>query len=427
MGLVIPQLCFMMLATMGLQHLFFESKEDGQIQRALKKTALTMIAVLALITLLYFNFDYISPNDQGIRENMSNAMVQQISGGKQPDADLQQKANAFGKEFTTAIQSDRRSLLGNDLMRSVIFILLGFAIIVGVVRQKITAFIGSILMVAISFADLVAVDSRYLNEDNYVEAGDFENAFDLSEADKQIKQDSGYFRVLNQTGDPFNESLTSYHHNSIGGYHPAKLQIYQDLIEHQISKNNIQVLNMLNTKYVIVNDPQTNQPAAQLNPEALGPCWLVKGIRFVQDGRAEMAALDNTPLKDTAIVQMKFKDRIAATPVADSTASLQFVFNKNDSIRYMSQSSAPQFAVFSEIYYDRGWNAYIDDEPAPVIKTNYALRGLMLPAGKHNIVFRFEPAAYRIGNMISLIATLILYAITLFAAYWYWNKNRKHA
>jgi hypothetical protein len=244
----------------------------------------------------------------------------------------------------------------------------------------------------------------------------------MSTADTQIKQDTGYYRVFNNATDPFNESNTAYHHNSIGGYHPAKLQIYQDLIEYQISKNNMQVLNMLNMKYVIVRNPQTGEMIAQQNPEAFGPCWLVKGIKFVTNGKAEMDALDNTSLKDTAVVQTKFKSMIKEIPIVDSAATLSFIENKNDLIRYQSNAITPQLGVFSEIYYDRGWKAFIDQKEVPIIKTNYALRGLAIPAGKHEITFRFEPASYKQGNIISLISSILIYLFVAGGLYWEWKR-----
>ena len=180
---------------------------------------------------------------------------------------------------------------------------------------------------------------------------------------------------------------------------------------------------MLNTKYVIINNPQTNQAIAQLNPEAYGPCWLVKGIKFVGNGKEEMRALDNTSLRDTAVVQIKFKNNITSNPIPDSTAKLNFIFNKNDSILYKSTASSPQFGIFSEIYYDRGWNAYIDNKLTPIVKVNYALRGLSIPAGTHEIFFKFEPDSYRNGNIISLISTILIYLIIGGSLYWQWKKS----
>jgi hypothetical protein len=282
----------------------------------------------------------------------------------------------------------------------------------------------AILLVLSSF-DLLTVGRRYLNENNFVDPSEFDNAFAMTDADKMIKQDNGYYRVFNTTGDFTNESVTSYHHNSIGGYHPAKLQIYQDLIENQIGKNNIQVLNMLNTKYFIIQNPQNGQPVAQMNPGNFGPCWLVKGIKYVENGKEEMKALDSTDLRDTAVVQMKFKSLIPNAPVYDSASSIKLIENKNDIINYESQANSNQFAVFSEIYYTAGWNAFIDGKKAEIVKTNYALRGLAIPAGTHKIEFRFEPYSYKLGDRLDLIAAILTYLIVFGGLFMAWKTSKQ--
>ncbi|MFN9711000.1 MAG: hypothetical protein ACK55K_06285, partial [Bacteroidota bacterium] len=421
MALFMTQLCFIVIAGIGMQQFFYE---DQTLSKKIffKRSIITLAVIVAIAGSLYLSFDYAGPGDKDIKENMSNAMMQQMSQGQTPTSAMQQEAEQFGKGFVSAINEDRKNLFGSDLTRTIILISLTLGILWFTQKQKqFTA--GIIALSVLCIFDLISVASRYLNSDDYVEQTDFENSFTKTAAVEQIKKDTGYFRVFNTSVDPFNESGTAYRHNSIGGYHPAKLQIYQDLIQEQISKNNIEVLNMLNTKYVIVNNPQTNQPVAQLNPEAYGPCWLVKGIKFVENGKDEMRALDNTALRDTAIVQAKFKNDIALNPIPDSTARLNFIFNKNDSIRYRSSAVTPQFGVFSEVYYDRGWNAYIDNKLAPIVKTNYALRGLFIPAGVHEIVFRFEPNAYKNGNMISLISTILIYLIIGGSLYWEWKKS----
>lgn len=420
MGLFMPQLAFTVIAGMGLQALFYQA-QNIDLQKFLKKAAITVIGLTVITAYLYLTNDYAGTGDKDLKEGMKSAMLQQTSPNGAANPALEQEAEKFGREFVTAIQSDRKSLAGSDLLRSIILMMLAFVIIWWTLKQK--KYTAGILAIGVlCLFDLLSIDKRYLNNDKFVEEADLQNGFAMSAADTQIKQDTGYYRIFNSATDPFNESLTAYHHNSIGGYHPAKLQIYQDLIEYQISKNNMQVLNMLNAKYVILRNPQTDDMVAQQNPEAFGPCWLVKGIKYVNNGKEEMNALDNTSLKDTAVVQVKFKSNIPANPVADSTARLNFIFNKNDSIRYNSLANAPQFAVFSEVYYDRGWKAYIDNKNAPIIKTNYALRGLFIPAGKHDIVFRFEPESYRTGNMISLICTILLYLIIGGSLYLYWKK-----
>ncbi|MBK8787133.1 MAG: YfhO family protein [Chitinophagaceae bacterium] len=234
-----------------------------------------------------------------------------------------------------------------------------------------------------------------------------------SRADMQLKSDTGYYRVLNiaapgangyevSLNNSFNDALASYKHNTIGGYSPAKLGLYQDLIERQIY-NNIQawgtnpamkdsfpVLNMLNMKYVIVPDQQDpkNTKALQ-NPYAMGNCWLVKEVRFVKNADEEMNALNTFDPASTAFVHERFKTSVPFTPVYDSTAYIKLIENKNDEIKYEFNAATNQFAVFSEIYYSSGWDAYIDGKKTPYCKTNYALRGLAIPAGKHTIEFIF--------------------------------------
>ncbi|MBM3439657.1 MAG: YfhO family protein [Bacteroidetes bacterium] len=424
MALVIPQLSFVLLAVLGLNQLLFGTTAKEMVQKAWKNTAITTGVIALLLVALYFSFDYTSPNDTNIRESMRNAMLQQMSQGKQPSEQMMEQAETFGKGFTTAIKQDRKSLFGSDLTRSIILMSLVLGVLWFTKDKKFNPILAAFLFLALTSFDLFKVDRRYLNENSFVEEGEFEQAFTETDADKMIKQDKGYFRVFNTTTDPFNESVTSYHHNSIGGYHPAKLQIYQDLIEYQISKNNMQVLNMLNTKYFILSNPQTGDAIAQFNPEAFGPVWLTKGIKFVPDAKAEMSALDNTNLRDTAVVQQKFSSKLSVQPVADSNASIRFVENKNDFISYEFNAGSPQFAVFSEVCYPRGWNAYIDDKKAEIIKTNYALRGLAIPAGKHQIVFRFEPEVIKIGNLLVMISSILAYIIVLAAFWMEWRKSK---
>ncbi|NCU04764.1 MAG: YfhO family protein [Chitinophagaceae bacterium] len=426
MGLVMPQLCFVILAVVAVNNLLFGDNTQERIKKAVKQTAIAAAAVIVILAGLYFSFDYVSPGDVRLKENMAGAMLQQATQqGQQITADVQQRADQFAKGFTTAIQEDRRGLFAGDLFRSIIFIALTLIVLWLAGNKKLQPLPVMAILLVLSSADLLSVGKRYLNENSFVDSSDFDNAFAMTDADRMIKQDKGYYRVLNTTVDLTNESITAYHHNSIGGYHPAKLQIYQDLIEHQIARNNMQVLNMLNTKYVIVANPQTGQPVAQQNPGAFGPVWFVKGIKYVADGKEEMAALDSTNLRDTAVVQTKFKSSIPAAPVADSTASIQLIENKNDIINYESNAATNQFAVFSEIYYTAGWNAYIDGKQAQIVKTNYALRGLAIPAGKHKIELRFEPKSYKLGDTLLLISSLLVYLIVLGGLFMAWKTSKQ--
>lgn len=426
MGLVMPQLCFVILAVVAVNNLLFADNSAEKIKKAFKQTAIATAAIVAILGVLYFSFDYVSPNDVRIKENMVGAMLQQATQqGQQPTAELQQQAEQFGKGFVTAIQTDRKGLFAGDLTRTVILLALALVVLWLAANKKLKPLPVMVILLLLSSFDLLSVGKRYLNDGNFVDPSDFDNAFAMTDADKMIKQDKGYYRVLNTTVDFTNESVTAYHHNSIGGYHPAKLQIYQDLIENQIGKNNMQVLNMLNTKYFIVQNPQNGKPIAQQNPGAFGPVWFVKGIKYVANGKEEMKALDSTNLRDTAVVQTKFKSLIANQPVADSTASIQLIENKNDIINYESNAATNQFAVFSEVYYTAGWNAFIDGKKAEIVKTNYALRGLAVPAGKHKIEFRFEPKSYELGDTLNLVSSILVYLIVLAGLFMAWKTSKQ--
>ena len=201
--------------------------------------------------------------------------------------------------------------------------------------------------------------------------------------------------------------------------------LYSDSIDRQLEKGNIQVYNMLNTKYFIVQNPQTGKPVARLNPTAFGNAWLTKGIKYVNNADEEMDALDSTDLKDTAVIEKKYAQQIKQPPVADSSAYIKLKQNLNDKIDYTYHSATPQFAVFSEVYYPAGWNAFIDGQKADYVKTDYVLRGMYLPAGDHQIEFLFEPKSYTIGRSITIIANILVYLSLLIAiVVLVRNKNR---
>jgi len=286
------------------------------------------------------------------------------------------------------------------------------------IKGKIKPTLLTVGLLLLSSFDLLTVGQRYLNNSKFVEKEEFEGSIPATAADRQIMDDPHKpFRVFDQTEEWYQSSRASYYHNSVGGYHPAKLGLYNDIIEHQIGKGNMEVLNMLNTKYFIMQDPASRQAVARINPGAFGPAWLVKGIKYAKDSDAEMQDLDSTHLHDTAVIQEKFKAAVKFPPQFDSTASIKVTEYMNDNIKYEVNSSTNQFAVFSEVYYPRGWNAYLDGSKAEYVKTNYVLRGMSVPAGKHQIEFRFEPRSYALGNIITLIATLLAYALLAIAIF----------
>ena len=214
----------------------------------------------------------------------------------------------------------------------------------------------------------------------------------------------------------------STYHKAVGGYHPAKLRIYQDVIERYFLSgvDPQQVLNMLNVKYVIFENPQNGQQSLMVNDQAYGPCWLVKGIRQVNSDADELQAIGVTNLRDTAVIQ-----KAVAQPQWDSTASLTLAKHDNDAIEYNFQASSPQFAVFSEIYYPYGWNAYIDGNKVEHSRVNYILRGMSIPAGKHSIRFVFEPATYKKGASLSFIGSILVALLILGGLFMHWRESRR--
>jgi hypothetical protein len=273
--------------------------------------------------------------------------------------------------------------------------------------------------------DMMIIDSKYLNGDNYREKEDSKVAFQKTAADNAILADTSYFRVFNAGGDPFNENFTSYYYNSVGGYHPAKLLIYQDLIEKKLSnpQDNMQVLNMLNTKYFIQKDQTGQTQNYQPNPGALGPVWFVSSLRYVKDAAEEMNLLGSFNTKDTAVVEEQFRSSIPFMPQPDNNASIRLIKNDNEVVTYSSNASTNQFAVFSEIYYKDGWKAFVDGKEMPIAKVNYVLRGLALPAGNHQIEFRFAPESYLRGKTITTIFSILLIVLIIAALVMEWRKK----
>jgi len=425
MALVIPQLCFPLMSVLVISKLISSDIDVVEAWKKLKNSAIITAVIMVFLGFFYMTASFTGPQDKAIREQFKNMM--HVPPGQQASPQMEQQAEQTSRSLIDTIQSDRKSLMGSDLLRSFVLIVLAVFLIGLYLKKKLSATILVAGLIILNGYDLLGVASRYLNSDKFVEPEDFEAAFTPTQADQQILKDPNHanFRVFNQTVDAFNDATTSYHHNSIGGYHPAKLDLYNDIITRQLSKGNMAVYNMLNTKYFIVQNPQTGKPEAQLNPNAFGNCWLVKGIKFVDNADQEMAALDNTDLKDTAVVENKFKGQVTAAPKYDSIGYIQLVENKNDVIDYKFSAPSPQFAVFSEVYYPKGWNVFIDGTKADYVKTDYVLRGMYIPAGNHNIEFRFEPQSYTIGRLTSIIANIFVALLIIATIIFYAIKKKK--
>ena len=312
-------------------------------------------------------------------------------------------------------------------MRTVGFAILVLRVLFMYIRNLLKPLSVALIFLVISSVDLLVIGKEYLNEDNYVSKDEMASSnFTASAIDQEILKDKDpNFRVYHLSGDAYSETRTSFFHKSVGGYHPAKLRIYQDVIEKYLSSATKQsVLNMLNAKYIIVQDQQSGQPTLVPNPEAFGPCWLVKQVKWVDDRAASLLALDNTNLRDTAVVEKSLSKNLVQ-PQWDSTATIKMTKFDNDAIDYEVNGNGPQFAVFSEIYYPKGWNAYIDGKKTEYVNTNYILRGLSVPAGKHAIRFVFEPETYKKGVAISQVASWLILLFFLGGLFMAWRESRK--
>jgi hypothetical protein len=404
---VIPQLLLPMLAVLAVNSVI-NAEDRKSLMPRFKKGMIATGAVFILLFILYASFDFLGPGDKNI--------LKQVRDMNQP------QLYQYITTFFEGLKEDRKGLMMGDIFRSLGFIAVGLIVINLLLKNLLKPAIAVLILTVFVFIDLISVDTKYLNADSYSEQTENEASFVKTAADDQILADKSFYRVYNVSPDRFSENITSYYYNSVGGYHPAKLLIYQDLIERQLSKGNEGVLDMLNTKYLIQKENGQTK-GLQQRPTALGAAWFVKNVQFVKSPDEEMAALDNFNPKDTAFVQDKFRASVASTAAGDSMASIQLVKHDNDNITYSAQTASNGFAVFSEVYYPAGWKAFIDGTEATIVRANYVLRGLSIPAGKHNIEFRFKPSGYHIGRSIATVAFIVLFLLFAIAGFMEW-KNR---
>ena len=320
---------------------------------------------------------------------------------------LNDAAYGFPDWLLTALQMDRKDLFNSSLLRSIIFtILIGGAL--WLYTKNIIKMTHLLIACALLIlVDLWVVDKRYLGEDDFqTNRRMAQQVFQPSKANQQINQDKSYFRVLNlASANPFSDGLTAYHHYSILGYSAIKMQRYQELIDKYIQSVNESVLGMLNAKYYIVKGQ--NGPVAQRNSKALGNAWLVDQVSLVDDVDSEYEKLGEIDPANEAIVdQSKFPALSEKTYSAEGSVELKEYHPEKMIYSYMSDES--QFAVFSEIYYAPGWNAYVDGEEVDYVRVNYILRGMELPSGQHQIEFRYEPLSSSFGKYIIIVSSLFL-------------------
>ncbi len=324
--------------------------------------------------------------------------------------DRQLIASGWPDFIVDALKDDRQSLMRSDALRSLLFVLIS-AVLVWVFLKgyiKNTWFITAIALLFLF--DMWPVNRRFLNNDNFVTEVEVAQYFRKNQADMTILQDEDpHFRVFNTTRSPFNDAITSYHHKSVGGYHGAKLGRYQDLIDFHLSRNNMDVFNMLNTKYFILSDSEEGTPRAQKNPDALGNAWFVENFRLVDNPDQEIEALNDFNPAAKAVIDKRFEpylEELTDEPLAGG--EIRLTEYRPDYLKYSAVAEGTALAVFSEIYYEDGWEALINGEEVPHFRVNYILRAMVVPEGEHVIEFRFDPPGYRIGERISLASSIIM-------------------
>jgi hypothetical protein len=413
MILVIPQLLLPALAVMGLHKITFEENKE-LVWASVKKGLIATGVIVGILLLLYISFDFLSERDKDILKQVNNSGQPQLSEALHT--------------FFHGLKEDRKSLMLGSLFRSIGFMAASFLFIYLLYKRKISRIIGFSIIALLSLVDLIAIDSKYLNEENYVDAP-YEGSVMVPEtqADQMLKKDTSFYRVLNEAGDPFTgNNYVSYQYNSVGGYQTARLAIYNDLIDSQLRKGNPIVFNMLNTKYIITKDQNGATQSARVNPNALGNAWFVKHLNFVPDAHAEMRALDNLNPIDTAIIQQSYKSKLGSIPnTYPATGTIQLIKNDNEIITYRSSSTANEFAVFSEIYYEPGWKAFVDRKEVPIVKVDYVLRGIPVTAGNHEIVFKFEPPGFLLGRKITAVFSIIMLLLLLAGIFFTWRSHRQ--
>lgn len=348
---------------------------------------------------------------------------------------------------------ERFKMFRIDAIKAIVYVAITAGVLFLSLKKKLSQNIAIIVIGLVSLFDLWSVNKRYLNNDNFVDKAFAENPFQTENSDLLMQKvgensnlqsllanakinqtletiaekDKNHYRIYNQTLGTFSETNTSYFKSSIGGYHAVKLRRYDDLINEYFSKMDTvgipKILNMLNTKYMIFGNAE--KPDAVVNPNANGNAWFVSNVKFAENPNEEIKKIGEIDSKEVAIIskddQKYFEGKQLA---ADSTAILNLTKYQPNELEFKTQSKTPQLAVFSEIYYPKGWKMLIDGNEVPYIKANYLLRAVHVPAGNHMVKMVFEPAVIAKGKLISMIAFGLFLLLSLGGIYWlYKNRN----
>jgi hypothetical protein len=396
---VILELCVPVLGILGLVQFFGKTESKNEKLIALKYTVI-LTSGLCVLFLLFKStlFDF-----EGLRDD--------------------RYVQAYGQPFVDALIADRKVLLTSDTIRTLILVLLSAGTLYLFFNKKVKKNIAIVCLGFLIVFDLVAINKQYVNNDDFISAIQVDRPYRATEADKEILKDKSHFRVFDISNEGQGRpGRAAYFHNSLMGYHAAKLGRYNELLEFYVYDNNMNVLNMLNTKYIIVEEQGKILPYT--NTEANGNAWFVKNLEQVNTANEEIKMLDSLNTKVKAVSTLI---EASKTFTLDSLATIELKEFKPNYLKYDSKNSNNGFAVFSEIYYSKGWNAYIDGNVVPHTRVNYVLRGLSIPKGQHTIEFKFEPKVVEIGSTVALASSAILGLLIIFGLYFQFKPKRPEA
>jgi len=397
---VILELCVPVLAILGLAQLFDNKLDASKKLKDLKLTFFITMGIGIVLFLVKGMFDFVGQSDETYRQY-------------------------YGDDIVALIVADRKSVYNADILRSLIYVALAALVIWFFLKNKLKQNLAIVILGVLILFDLVGVAKRYVNEDDFVAQRRMLEPFQETDMDKQIAKDTSIFRVYDPS-EIGGGGRTAYFHQSIWGYHAAKPSGIQDLFDFHISKNNVRVLSMLNVKYVVQQDEEgKNYPA--VNPDANGNAWFINELVPVYNANDEIMALNSLEVKNKAVFnKSKFADLEEFKYITDSTTTIKLTDYKPNHLIYSSNNAKPGIAVFSEMYYPHGWNAYIDGILKEHFEVNYVLRALEIPAGQHKIEFKFEPTLIKIGGNITMASSILMILVLCFGiGHAFWKSREK--
>jgi len=395
---VIIELVLPIIAVVGLHQFFSKFERIEEKKKALLWTTGIVGGITLLLLLFKSSFSFTSPYDTMLREQL-------------------------GTPFIDAVREDRMSLFTSDAIRSLLLVLITAGVLWFFIKEKLKQGTAIIILAVLLIFDLVGVDRRYVNSEDFVQARIMETPFQKTPADEQILEDDGYFRVYDHASDAFNSGRASYYHNALGGYHAAKPGLMNDINDFYLRNGNVGILNMMNVKYIITQGKSGNT-VAQRNPYVNGSAWFVDNVIVAENSDEEILLLDSLNTKTTAVINKEFIKQIPTKSIQrDSTASIDLISHEPNHLVYEASTESKQLVVFSEVYYPKGWNAYINGKPADYFRVNYLLRAITIPEGNNKIEFKFEPQVIQTGSTISLISTIVLILLLLGGLYYKYKQE----